>query len=192
MKLSFLFASSAFAGYTRGVIGNAVDLVEDALVTEVLHFKVHGKDVDAWNELDDEIWTNYLAKKDGFVRKTNNVDRTCNFSGSGNCDVYSHIDWTNITMWKAIDEEELANVTKVRFDNKYHHFNEHFKQFDDECKEQKITQQLVNAGKPEATEGLAVIASTSSNSTTSASMSSGATFTGAVFALVSSLSLFHL
>ena len=115
MKLSFLFASSAFAANTRGINGNAVDLKDGALVTEILHFKVHGKDVDKWNQLDDEIWTTYLATQDGFVRKTTNVDRTCNFSGSSNCDVYSHVDWETFQKWKAINATELTLKTNVRY-----------------------------------------------------------------------------
>ncbi|CAG5108635.1 Oidioi.mRNA.OKI2018_I69.chr1.g3885.t1.cds [Oikopleura dioica] len=166
MKLSFLFASSALAANTRGTNGDAAELKKNGLTTEILHFKVHGKDVDKWNELDDEIWTTYLAKQDGFVRKTTNVDRTCDFTKASNCDVYSHVDWETFDQWKAIDEKELNDKTK---------------EFDDACEAAGITQKMENA-VPLGTTGLAVIASTSS----------AASVTGALFALVSSLALFHL
>jgi hypothetical protein len=53
--LKFFFASSALAANTRTINGNAADLMNDSLVTEVLHFKVRGSDIDKWNKIDDEI-----------------------------------------------------------------------------------------------------------------------------------------
>ena len=115
MKTFALFSSSALASSasTKTINGNAADLINDSLTTEVLHFKVRGSDIDKWNKLDDEIWTSYLASQDGFVRKTTNVDRTCKFT-SADCDVYNHVDWQTFAQWKAINSTELQNVDKVK------------------------------------------------------------------------------
>ena len=113
MKTFAFFASSALDANTRTINGNAADLINDSLTTEVLHFKVRGSDIDKWNKIDDEIWTSYLASQDGFVRKTTNVDRTCAF-GSADCDVYNYVDWQSFAQWKAIDAKELEDVDKVR------------------------------------------------------------------------------
>merc|ERR1712241_489889 len=166
MKTFALFASSALAAYTRTINGNAADLINDSLTTEVLHFKVRGSDVDKWNKLDDEIWTSYLASQDGFVRKTTNVDRTCKFS-SADCDVYSHVDWQSFAQWKAINSTELQNVDK---------------EFMKQCENQGVKQQMQDPA-PLGTTGLAVLASTTS---------AAATFSGTIFALLSSLALLKL
>ena len=113
MKILTLFASSALAASTRTINGNAADLINDSLTTEVLHFKVRGSDIDKWNKIDDEIWTSYLARQDGFVRKTTNLDRNCEFSNTY-CDVYSHVDWQSFAKWKAINAQDSKAIENVR------------------------------------------------------------------------------
>ncbi|CBY24091.1 unnamed protein product [Oikopleura dioica] len=166
MKFYTLFASSALAANTRAINGNAADLINDSLTTEVLHFKVRGSDIDAWNKLDDEIWTSYLAVQDGFVRKTTNVDRTCKFDNA-DCDVFNYVDWQTFAQWKAINAQELIAV-------------------DDEflaaCDKENIRQEMQEP-VPLGTSGLAVLATTTSAATT---------LSGTIFALFSSLALFKL
>jgi hypothetical protein len=112
----------------RIINGNAADLINDSLVTEVLHFKVRGSDIDKWNKIDDEIWTSYLASQDGFVRKTTNVDRNCEFS-SANCDVYNYIDWQSFAQWKAINAQDSADVDMVRKSYFLSDYNYFFRSF---------------------------------------------------------------
>ena len=150
MKTFVFFASSALAANTRIINGNAADLINDSLTTEVLHFKVRGSDIDKWNKIDDEIWTSYLASQDGFVRKTTNVDRTCKFDNA-DCDVFNYVDWQSFAQWKAINAQELENVDKVKkssfSSNKNHLFrnfwlNAKIKTSSKKCKMQCHSEQL--------------------------------------------------
>lgn len=76
-------------------------------VVEFLTFRVPADEVDRWLDVEEQHWTTFLERQDGFVRK----EMWCAADDPGS--VHAVIWWNSLEQWKAIPADELAAVERA-------------------------------------------------------------------------------
>jgi uncharacterized protein (TIGR03792 family) len=74
------------------------------VVIEFLTFRISLDERPDWMEIDEAIWSRFLERQDGFVRKQIWVDV------DDPDHVHAMIEWESLDQWKSIPHDELAAV----------------------------------------------------------------------------------
>lgn len=74
------------------------------MVIEYLTFKIHPSERDAWMAIDEQSWSRFLERQNGFISKQLWLER------ERPDEVHAVITWEDEASWNAIPAEELAAV----------------------------------------------------------------------------------
>jgi hypothetical protein len=68
------------------------------------------KDIKKFLSCDNSTWTSFLVKQPGFIEKKQLSPPT--LSANGNCSIYTHVQWSDHSLWKNISIQSLINEQK--------------------------------------------------------------------------------